>query len=65
MKELTEREFVILKDARLGLSNTEIADKEFITSHTVKAHLSSILKKLGAKNRAQAVYIAMKNNIID
>jgi DNA-binding CsgD family transcriptional regulator len=33
--------------------------------HTVKAHIGSILKKLEAKNRAHAVYIAVKNNIIN
>ena len=64
MFKLTEREILILQDTVLGLSNNEIGNKEFITSHTVKAHLSSAMKKLGAKNRAEAIYIAMKNNII-
>jgi len=65
MEKLTEREISILKEARFGLSNDQISKNLYITIHTVKAHLSSVMKKLGAKNRCEAIYIAVKNNIID
>ena len=64
MFNLTERELSVLNFVKKGYENREIGLKLFISIHTVKAHISSIIKKLNAKNRANAVFIACKNNII-
>jgi DNA-binding NarL/FixJ family response regulator len=65
MKELTEQEKIILCNVAVGYNNSQIGKLCYISVHTVKAHIGSILKKLEAKNRAHAVYIAVKNNIIN
>jgi len=62
--ELTELEEKILNLVARGADNPTIAHKIFISSHTVKAHISVILKKLKAENRTHATYIALKSNII-
>lgn len=61
---LTDRETEIMKCAALGLNNNEIAQKLYVSSHTVKAQIGTAFKKLSANNRTNAVYIAMKYNII-
>lgn len=65
MEKLTEQENIIMQQIVKGYNNTQISKSIFISVHTVKAHISSIFRKLGAKNRANAVYIALKNNIVD
>lgn len=62
---LTDREILTLKYMALGYENREIADTIFVSTHTVKAHVSAILKKLKARNRTNAVYIAIKQKYID
>lgn len=52
---LSERELEVLNCLRKGLSNPEIAKLLFITTSTVKAHISSLLQKLNAKNRIDAL----------
>jgi len=64
MGKITEREKIILKFIANGLDNKEIGENISISTHTVKAHISSIIKKLNAKNRTNAVFIAMKNKLI-
>ena len=64
-EQLTEREIVTLSYLAEGYENREIAETIFVSTHTVKAHVSSILKKLKARNRTHAVYIALKRSIID
>lgn len=61
--KLTKRELEVLPLLVMGLSNSQIARKLFITCHTAKAHVSSIMKKLGAKNRVLAAAIAIRNNL--
>lgn len=61
---LTQREVEVLDYAKKGLSNEEIADMIFISRHTAKAHISSIIRKLHAKNRINALYIAIKKGLI-
>lgn len=65
MEKLTEREVDVLRLITLGYGNNQISKIIFISIHTVKAHISSIIRKLNAKNRTNAVYIAVKNNLLD
>jgi DNA-binding NarL/FixJ family response regulator len=61
---LSGRELEILRLVSEGLSNKEIAEKLVIAEGTVKNHLSSILAKLSARDRMQAVLIARKIGLI-
>tara|TARA_R110002167_G_scaffold163242_34_gene360072 strand:- start:401 stop:811 length:411 start_codon:yes stop_codon:yes gene_type:complete len=62
--ELSKREYEVLKEISIGLSNREIADKLFLTESTIKTHVSNVLVKLNAKRRTQAVRIAKSLQII-
>jgi DNA-binding NarL/FixJ family response regulator len=55
LPELTEREFQILELARRGLGNADIGKVLSISEHTVKSHVKTLLKKLDAADRAEAV----------
>jgi len=48
-----------------GLSNREIADRLFISSSTVKNHVSNILDKLGTTSRTQAVALAVEYKLVN
>jgi DNA-binding NarL/FixJ family response regulator len=61
---LSARELEILRLVSDGLSNKEIAEKLVIAEGTVKNHLSSILGKLSARDRMQAVLIAKKAGLV-
>lgn len=54
---LTSREREILTLVATGASNRQIADRLSISRHTVRAHLSSIYSKLGARNRTRAAIL--------
>lgn len=62
---LTEREVDVLQLIAAGNPNKLVADRLTITEDTVKAHVKSILSKLGANDRTHAVTIAVKRGIID
>lgn len=62
---LSIRERKVLKLAALGLDNPDIGKILYISPHTVKAHLKKAYRKLDVSNRTEAVYIAVKNNIIE
>ncbi len=66
IKELgiSKREYEVLSEVALGLSNKEIAEKLFVSESTVKTHVSNLLIKLDAKRRTQAIQIAKEFQII-
>jgi DNA-binding NarL/FixJ family response regulator len=61
---LTERELQVLQALTRGLSNREIADSLVITEGTVKNHVSSLIDKLGVRDRTQAVLKAQELGLI-
>jgi LuxR family transcriptional regulator of csgAB operon len=58
---LTHRELEIIGLLGSGASNTEIADKLFVSEHTVKSHLYNIFRKIKVHNRIQAMNWARQN----
>jgi DNA-binding NarL/FixJ family response regulator len=61
---LTEREREVLRLVSEGLGNKEIAVQLAISDHTVKFHISSILGKLGAASRTEAVSQGIRKGFI-
>jgi two-component system, NarL family, nitrate/nitrite response regulator NarL len=64
-EELTPREQEVLALLAEGLSNKEIAGRLDISDHTAKFHVNSILQKMGAQKRVEAVVRAARLGIID
>jgi DNA-binding NarL/FixJ family response regulator len=60
LRELTPQQFRVLQMLGTGLLNKQIAFELGVSEATVKAHMTAILRKLGASNRTQAVLIAGK-----
>lgn len=60
---LTDREREILSLIGQGATNREIAESLFLSPHTVKEHISGLYRKLGARNRADAVQRAQRLGI--
>jgi DNA-binding NarL/FixJ family response regulator len=61
---LTPRESEVLQMLASGLANKEIAARLAISEHTVKFHVASILGKLGAGSRTEAVSIGIRRGIV-
>ena len=61
---LSKREIEVLQMVAGGTTNKEVAEALFISENTVKGHLSRILEKMNARNRQQAVAMAMEKGII-
>ena len=61
---LTQRETEVLKLLALGKANKQIAGDLFVEEKTVKTHVSSILRKLGAKSRTQAALHAVRTGLV-
>jgi two-component system NarL family response regulator len=62
--ELTSREMEVLRAIARGASNLEVANKLFIAEGTVKAHVNSILNKMGVGDRTSAVTQAIQRGIV-
>lgn len=62
---LSEREIEVIKLISDGLTNKEIADALFLSTHTVNTHRKNIMHKLNIKNTAGIVIYAVKENIIN
>lgn len=61
---LTEREFEVLSRVANGNSNREIGETLGISEYTVKAHVKTIMHKLGASDRTHAVTIALRRGLL-
>jgi len=64
-QSLSKREIIILKHITLGLTNQEVAEKLFISVHTVMTHRKNITKKLGIKTVSGLTVYALLNKVIE
>lgn len=64
LAHLTEREREVLALVGRGLSNAEIGEALFISPATAKTHVSHVMLKLGARDRAQLVVIAYESGLV-
>ena len=62
--DLTPREVEVLEAMAHGLSNTEIAQKLFVSEATVKTHVGRVLAKTGSRDRVQAVVFAYQTGLV-
>ena len=60
---LTQREVEILGLIARGLTNGEIAERLFLSSHTIKTHINRIFAKTGSRDRVAAIGYAQRHNI--
>jgi DNA-binding NarL/FixJ family response regulator len=63
--KLSEREIEVLQSITEGLANKQIADKLFISSHTVMTHRKNIMGKLKINNMASLVMYAVRENLVN
>jgi len=63
--KLTNREIEVLNLVAQGMSNSEIADKLFISKRTVDGHKANLIQKTGSKNIVELLVYAIKNNIVE
>lgn len=61
---LTEREREVLELIAAGATNREIAERLYLSPHTIKEHTSTLYKKLRARNRAEAVQRAQRMGLL-
>ncbi len=61
---LSEREREVLELISAGSTNREIAERLYLSPHTVKEHTSALYRKLGARNRAEAVQLAQRIGLL-
>jgi NarL family two-component system response regulator LiaR len=62
--DLTSREREVLALMVEGLTNPQIAERLIVSRSTAKAHVSNILSKLGASNRAEAISLALQHRLV-
>jgi DNA-binding NarL/FixJ family response regulator len=65
LSSLTERELEILTQLARGLSNAELGATLYLSEPTIKTHLSSIFRKLGVRDRVQAVIAAYEAGLVE
>ena len=65
LSDLTEREREVLALVGAGLSNADIARRLFLVEGTVKSYVSSILSRLGVRNRVQAAILAYEAGLVE
>ncbi len=64
VEHLTRREIEVLQLLAAGLGNKEIASRLHISEHTAKFHVASILSKLGAATRTEAVTLGIRRGLV-
>jgi two-component system, NarL family, response regulator LiaR len=64
-EDLTDREHEVLTLLVAGMHNPEIAQRLVISRSTARAHVSSILSKLGVNNRSEAVALALRQHLVN
>jgi DNA-binding NarL/FixJ family response regulator len=64
LDSLTERELEVLQAVARGLSNAEIGEQLFMSHATAKTHVSRLLTKLDARDRAQLVMLAYETGVV-
>jgi two-component system response regulator DesR len=62
---LSSREHEVLQLVADGATNRQIGDRLFLSEHTVKEHTSALYRKLGVRNRAEAVQHAQRRGLLD
>jgi DNA-binding NarL/FixJ family response regulator len=65
MKPFTEREKEVIKYVVKGYNNKKISSRMFTTVHTTKAHMTSLMRKLGVTNRTEAACKILRENLIE
>lgn len=63
--KLSDREIEIIQLIADGLGNKQIADKLFLSTHTITTHRKNIMNKIGANNTAGLVMFAIRQNLIN